>query len=57
MFGSVFLFIFTLEALLKIFALGAFCGYKTYFKNAWNILDFIIVTAGITEFVLEQCKA
>ena len=53
-FGSVFLWIFILEACLKIFSMGAVCGYKSYFKSAWNILDFIIVLAGLIEFILER---
>jgi hypothetical protein len=54
--GSIFLCIFTIEACLKIFALGAFCGQKTYFKSAWNVLDFIIVVSGVIEFVMERYK-
>jgi hypothetical protein len=51
--GQVFLFIFLIEALIKILSLGAFCGYKTYFKDPWNAVDFIIVVSGLIEFVLE----
>jgi hypothetical protein len=52
--GTVFVMIFTLEAMLKIFALGFICGENTYLKNNWNRLDFIIVVAGIIEFALEM---
>jgi hypothetical protein len=52
--GYIFLFIFTIEAVIKIFSLGAFCGYKAYFKDAWNALDFLIVLSGLIEFVLEM---
>jgi urea transporter len=34
----VFIGIFTLEAILKIIAMG-----KKYFKDAWNVFDFIVV--------------
>ena len=40
----VFTTIFTLEALLKIIALGfLFNGKHSYLRDSWNILDFIIV--------------
>ena len=35
---KVFTGIFTLEAIIKIFAMS-----KDYFKSAWNIFDLIIV--------------
>jgi hypothetical protein len=49
-------FIFTLEAMLKIFALGFIKGNNTYLKDNWNRLDFIIVIAGIIEFALEMVE-
>ena len=52
--GTAFLWVFTVESFLKIFALGAFKGYKTYFKQPWNVLDFIIVISGLVEFILER---
>jgi hypothetical protein len=55
--GLIFLWIFTFEAIIKIFALGAVCGHKTYFRNAWNILDFIIVVSGIIEVIMVQYKS
>lgn len=40
----VFTSIFTLEAALKIIALGFMCnGKRSYLRDAWNVLDFIIV--------------
>ena len=51
--GLIFLFIFTFEALIKIFALGFVSGYKTYLKDYWNILDFIIVVTGLVEFFID----
>jgi hypothetical protein len=47
-----FMFIFTLEAMIKILAVGFACGHKAYLKESWNILDFIIVIAGLIEFTL-----
>jgi hypothetical protein len=38
----VFLAIFTLEAVIKIIALGC-----SYFKDPWNRFDFVVVIASI----------
>ena len=47
---NIFSFIFTLEAVIKIIALG-FCSVKTsYMRDPWNVLDFFIVTAALLEF-------
>lgn len=35
--------LFTLEMVIKIVALGSFFTPKAYFKDGWNILDFIAV--------------
>ena len=45
----IFVVIFILEAAIKILALGCCSGNKTYFKNSWNILDFVIVLSSIFE--------
>ena len=52
--GYIFSLIFTIEAIIKIFALGFLNGHNTYLKNPWNVLDFIIVIFGVLEFVFEQ---
>jgi hypothetical protein len=41
-----FLIIFTLEAAFKIVALGFLFEINTYLRDAWNILDFIVVVTG-----------
>ena len=39
---------FTFEAMVKIIAWGfAFAGKPSYIRDAWNILDFIIVVAAL----------
>jgi len=43
----VFMAIFTLEAILKIIAMK-----KKYFKDSWNIFDFIVVIGTILVLVL-----
>ena len=41
-----FLGIFTVEAGLKILALGFVLHRGSYLRNAWNIMDFIVVVTG-----------
>lgn len=42
-----FLYLFTIELLLEFFAAGP----KRYFKDGWNVFDFIIVFAGYLAFI------
>jgi hypothetical protein len=59
----VFTSIFALEMLIKMITLGIlFNGSKSYLRNAWNFLDFIIVTSALlsiafTNFNLSFLKA
>lgn len=46
--------IFILECLLKIVAYGFCFGHKTYLKDGWNILDFIIVLFSIPTIAIEM---
>ena len=54
---SFFTFIFLIEAIIKITALGFFTNKfdnpdaRPYITSAWNILDFIVVTASMIDFV------
>ena len=41
-----FLGIFSVEALLKIVALGFILNEKAYIKSIWNSLDFVVVVTG-----------
>lgn len=43
----VFACIFTFEAIIKIIALG-----KVYFKDNWNVFDFIIVLLTIIGIII-----
>ena len=45
--------IFVIECAIKIIAQGFYFGKKTYLKDPWNILDFIIVMFSIITWVLE----
>ena len=41
-----FLAIFCVEATFKIVALGFVLHQGAYLRNAWNIMDFIVVVTG-----------
>ncbi|CBY36266.1 unnamed protein product [Oikopleura dioica] len=44
-----FLWIFIVEMVVKIMALG-FCMHKnSYMTNGWNIMDFVVVSTGILD--------
>lgn len=45
--------IFIVECVIKIIASGFYFGEKTYLKDGWNILDFIIVMFSIITMLLE----
>ena len=53
---SILTFIFLIEAILKMLAFGCFWnqydGIKPYVCNPWNLLDFMVVTFSLTDFVL-----
>lgn len=51
---SVFLYFYTIEALLKIGAFGFMCNKGSYLRDKWNILDFAIVLAGWTERIVNE---
>jgi len=44
----IFTLIFIIEFLLKIIALG----FKEYFNDTWNNLDFIVAITGIVDIIL-----
>ncbi len=51
---QVFVALFILEAMIKIFAMGFFYnhhpGISGYIMNAWNFLDFFVVLTSIIDF-------
>jgi len=47
-FNIVFAVVFTTEALLKIFGFG----WKSYFRDGWNILDFCLVVIGLAAVIV-----
>uniref|UniRef100_A0A8B9P043 Ion transport domain-containing protein n=1 Tax=Apteryx owenii TaxID=8824 RepID=A0A8B9P043_APTOW len=48
MFNNVFTSLFSLECLLKIMAFGVL----NYFRDAWNIFDFVTVLGSITDILV-----
>ena len=57
-----FLGIFTVEASLKILALGLILHRGSYLRNMWNIMDFVVVVTGwvflkLTFFFLKRISA
>ena len=50
-FDLFFSVVFILEALIKILANGFVLGKKTYLRDPWNVIDFIIVIAAIFDFI------
>ncbi|XP_027058824.1 voltage-dependent N-type calcium channel subunit alpha-1B-like [Pocillopora damicornis] len=51
-FNTVFTFMFTGEAILKLFA------FRTnYFRDNWNVFDFIIVLGSLLDFALSRIQS
>ena len=46
--------IFILEFVLKVIVMGFYFGERTYLKDEWNILDFIIVLFSIITWILDN---
>tara|TARA_Y100000780_G_C13490089_1_gene341930 strand:- start:185 stop:430 length:246 start_codon:yes stop_codon:yes gene_type:complete len=42
----VFTLLFTVEMLLKIVAMGLVLGKGAYLRDAWNVLDCLVVVSG-----------
>jgi hypothetical protein len=51
---NVFLILYTIEMFLKIFALGFVLNKGAYLRDAWNILDFVIVFTAYLPMVLSN---
>jgi len=44
--------IFIIECVVKVIVHGFYWGNKTYLKDPWNVLDFIIVIFSILTMIL-----
>ena len=53
---NIFLAFYTTEMCLKILAKGFFIGENAYLRDAWNDLDFTIVSTGLLSKVLTSSK-
>uniref|UniRef100_A0A914IAD7 Voltage-dependent L-type calcium channel subunit alpha n=1 Tax=Globodera rostochiensis TaxID=31243 RepID=A0A914IAD7_GLORO len=51
---NLFIVVFTAECVIKVIALGLLFHSGAYLRNAWNILDFIIVVIGLISTVLSR---
>ncbi|XP_039469511.1 calcium channel, voltage-dependent, P/Q type, alpha 1A subunit, b [Oreochromis aureus] len=49
-FDYVFTAVFTFEMLIKMVVLGLFLHEGSYFRDLWNILDFIVVSGALVAF-------
>lgn len=45
--------IFVIECVVRVIVMGFYWGEKTYLKDPWNILDFMIVCFSILTWILE----
>jgi hypothetical protein len=41
-----FSIVYTIEAILRIIALGFVVHKKSYLRDPWNLIDFIVVISG-----------
>jgi len=49
---SYFLFMYTAEMILKIFAFGLIFCEGAYLRDFWNVMDFIIIDIGIISLLV-----
>lgn len=57
---NCFTILFTLEAIIKIVAMGFLFnnaelrakGISPYFRDAWNVLDFVVVVSSLLDFIV-----
>ena len=50
----LFLILYSIEMVLKILGLNFIFGPNAYLKEAWNILDFVIVASGYLTLMTES---
>ena len=53
----VFSAVFIVEAMLKILTNGFVIGQKTYLRDPWNVIDFLIVLAACIDFFMVALDA
>lgn len=53
-FDLVFLILYTVEMMLKIFGLGFILKQGSYLRDYWNILDFTIIVTGYVPYAINN---
>ena len=56
LFGTIVSILFIVECVLKIFVMGFVIGKKTYLRDSFNVLDFVIVVISIVAWILESME-
>ena len=54
---ATFVVIFALEAAVKIVAMGFLIGPECYLRHYWNMLDFVVVVAGLVDLISSSAGA
>ena len=49
---DIFQYLYTIEMVVKIVSLGFICNKGSYLRDAWNILDFVIIASGYISMFL-----
>lgn len=50
---DIFQYLYTIEMVVKIVSLGFICNDGSYLRDAWNILDFVIIASGYMGMFLQ----
>lgn len=53
-FEPLFIGAFLIECIFKVIAYGFIMSKKTYLRDPWNWLDFIVVVTGTFQFIMER---
>ena len=48
----VFTFVFAVEMLVKVIAVGMFYGHNAYFTSGWNVMDGLLVSVSIVDILM-----
>ena len=51
---DIFLYIYTIEMFIKIFAYGFILNSESYLRDIWNVLDMVIIFAGWISYFLSK---
>ena len=52
-FGHIFGVTFTIEAVIKIIAMGFVGSEGTYLRDGWNLVDFVVVVSWLFELITQ----